>query len=117
MNARDEMSRVIGEFAAELRRSVELPANNRKEMIQVRRVIARHISNIASIVPNVSEGAAGHPAIRSGFSKVRHATALHQASWLVVAIKPNDPGYLVSLREMREVNRSFIDFVKATLAE
>ncbi|MGD9812441.1 MAG: hypothetical protein AB7U35_14105 [Sphingobium sp.] len=53
---------------------------------------------------------------RERLSKLRHKTALHQASWPVVLIDPSDPAYATSRVEVRQAARDFIVTAKEVLA-
>ena len=115
LNANAELLKAVGDFEAELARSSKLPRGSRKEMIGVRRSISVHLTRIANLLPEVSHDPVICSRLRSEFSKVRHAMALHQATWPIVAIEFGNADYLSSLSSMRDANRSFISLIRTSL--
>jgi len=119
MSQRDDLGRLIDELESLLRQSADLAQGldgNRKRGIELRREIGATIARIGSVGEGVFDEAGDQPAFRQEFSKLRSAMAFHQASWPIVAVEPENPDYITSVQSLRETNRNFISWVRATLA-
>ena len=53
---------------------------------------------------------------RDKFSRMRSAAAMHQASWPAVRLNEADDEYQRSVSAVREANRDFVDWLRATIA-
>ena len=53
------------------------------------------------------------PDFRAALRKMRNALALHQASWPVITIAPDDPNYQASMRNVTQAHQEFDAIVDA----
>ena len=120
MTGRQKLLDAVNALEAAFAQGAKLGDNNfsehRKEVIQLRRLIAAQTSSIGPLCEEAFEQAEEQQAFRSEFSKMRSAMALHQASWPVVSIDFENPDYLSSLRSMQEAHRKFVAWARIALA-
>jgi hypothetical protein len=103
-----------------LAKSVQLGAaeldDHRRDAIQLRRLLSAQNAEIGKLGEEVFSDPADLTEFRSEFSKMRSATAFHQASWPVVSIDLQHPDYLASLKSSRDANKQFIGWIRRVLA-
>lgn len=120
MGERDELLRAVDRLESLLRQVGDLIGNratdNRKAILEARRLIAEQISIVAKLGTDVAAKQERAHEFRGEFSKLRSAIALHQASWPVVSINVNDPLYQKSVAQSREAYGSFLAWLKRSLA-
>lgn len=98
--------------SSELRKG---PADRRREAVQVRRLISERIAEIGRLGSDFFADGDARASFRSRFGRMRSTVSYHQASWPIVSIVPGDARYQASLRNMRETNREFIEWVRRTV--
>lgn len=120
MTGREELLDAIAALEAAFVQAAELGKDNflehRKEVVELRRLIAGQNASIASLCDDAFAEPETRQAFRNEFSKMRSAMALHQASWPVVSIAFDNPDYLSSLTLMQEAHRNFIRWARTALA-
>lgn len=120
MTERARLLQAVNELEATFRQSWQRAndesRDNRKEGIQLRRVISEKMAEISSLGHLAFGESELHGKFRSEFSKMRSRLAFHHASWPIVTIEFDNPDYLKSSAELREASNEFIAWVKATLA-
>jgi hypothetical protein len=91
----------------------------RHDLIELRRRLAAQIATIGQIAEPMLQ-AHGEPRVlqeyRSKFSAMRSAAAMHQASWPAVRLGENPIEYNRSAAGVREANRQFLMWLRATLS-
>jgi len=90
-------------------------ADVRKRALELRRRIAMQCSVVSTIAYGVFSAVEHRAAFASEYSRLQSATALHQASWPVVAIEHGDLDYLTSCAAQREAYFRFTKWVRTTL--
>lgn len=120
MTERARLLQAVNELEATFRQSFGLGdhdfKDNRKEAIQLRRVISDQMATISAIANLAFDGSAMHTTFRSEFAIMRSTMAFHHASWPVVAIDLENPDYLLSAAKLRETNDGFTVWLKSVLA-
>lgn len=113
LDAINELETTLGQSAGLANENFK---DNRKEAVQLRRVIADHLAALYSLGSVAFESAELREGFRSEFAKMRSTMAFHHASWPVVAIDLENPDYLTSIATLRESNRRFISWVRNALS-
>jgi hypothetical protein len=107
-----ELETMLGESA---RLGDENFADRRLDAIRLRKLIAEKIGLIGSLGETAFKDSASLAAFRNEFSAMRSATALHYASWPIVAISLDNRECVASLESLRASYRRFIGWVKSEL--
>ena len=112
MSEEHELLREISALETTLQRSASLGDDSRREMVELRRRIATVIATISKLGEAVFATDPQRSAFKAELARMRAATALHHASWPIVAIDRGDPRYQSSISTAREANKKFIDWVR-----
>jgi hypothetical protein len=120
MTEREQLLQAVNELEATFRQSAELGnanfRNNRKEAVQLRRVISDRLASISTIGAAAFADTEMLRPFQSEFSRMRSTMALHHASWPIVMIDLDDQDYLASAMALRESNSRFIGWVRTAVS-
>lgn len=92
----------------------------KKEFIEMRRQLQLQLTALTAAaakcthIRNNPEAAAK---LREGWTRMRSALALHQASWPAVRIDRADPAYLESVKKTRATNWEFVELARQIIAD
>ncbi len=92
----------------------------RHELIQLRRNLTAQIGEVGKLAEPFFANLADTgilQAYRDKFSRMRSATAMHQASWPAARLELSDDSYKQSANAADNANRNFIDWTQKTLAQ
>lgn len=112
----DALERVQAELAGISAREDD---QRRHDLVELRRQLAAQIAEVgraAEPVFSTLDDPAMVQDYRRSFSKMRSATALHQANWPAVRLGERVDEYRASALDVRESNRSFIAWIREALA-
>ena len=91
--------------------------DRRHDLIRLRRELALQIAEVGKAAEPIF--GAADPSLardyRNHFSRMRSATALHQANWPAVRLDVEMEPYQASALEVNEANRSFLAWVRGAL--
>lgn len=119
MTSRDDLLLAICDYESALRRSADLSSTSepdRREAVRLRRLIFERIAAIGFAGRSAFEHQFDTASFQDRFSRMRSALAYHQASRPIVAIDCESDDYQLSAIRVREANRTFIAWVRRTLA-
>ena len=92
----------------------------KREFIEMRRQLQVKLTVVATAADRCEKIKADPNAaaqLREGWTKMRSALALHQASWPAVRIDRADAGYLDSVSKTRTTNWAFVELARKTITE
>ena len=95
------------------------PDGWQREYVNLRRQLQQQLSAAGELGEALFRaGTAGElaPAFRDRLRRMRHALALHQANWPVIAIALDDPDYQASMRTVTDAHHEFNALVDAIVA-
>lgn len=117
---RNDLLAAINALEGTLRQSASITLENfetrKGEAIELRRRIAEHRREIFSLIPDGLADRDAQSRFRSQFSKLCATIALHQANWPVVSIDLQNPGYIASIRDVRDAYACFFQWARRVLA-
>lgn len=111
----DLLEKVQGDLAAIATRT---DAERKHDMIRLRKALADQIAMVGRVADEViaAVGDAGFAReFRNRFSQMRSTTAFHQARWPAVRLDDYVEDYRESAKTVRETNRAFIAWARATI--
>jgi hypothetical protein len=97
----------------------EKPEGWKKEYVGLRRLLHLHMDVAAERGEAVFRTGAAQdhaPAFREALRKMRHALALHQANWPVIAISPDNPDYRASMFDVIRAHQDLNRIIKQIAA-
>lgn len=116
---KENLRKAISRFEDTTKRMGELVDGSlderRKDLVQLRREMAEHLSQITVLGDRVFPDPESRHAFRDSLSKTRAAIALHQASWPVVRIDPGSEQYLATVVPMMDAQSEFVTWVRGAL--
>jgi hypothetical protein len=125
------MERYIAQVRATLDRLEEIQADLAKiatrtdearklDMVHLRRDLTSQIALVGKTIEPVLVGM-GDPALlatfRAKFAHMRSEAAIHQAKWPAVRLGESAAEYALSVLNVREANRDFINWTRHTFSE
>lgn len=111
----DVLEGIQGELIALSTRS---DANRRFDLVKLRRRLSSQIGEVGSVTEAVLSAIADADTLqmyREKFSRVRSATAIHQASWPAVTLDERKDEYLESAMGVNACHREFIMWTRQKL--
>lgn len=97
--------------------SARTDERRRHDLIALRRKLSLQIAEVGRVAEPYFDAAGAELAqvYRRKFSQMRSAAALHQADWPAVRLDQADAQYLRSVMAVREANREFVAWTRATV--
>ena len=112
-----ELERILTAMAEMSKRTDEAW---KKEFIEMRRQLQLQLTALTAAAADCNQ-IRGNPEaaakLREGWTKMRSALALHQASWPAVRIDRADPAYLESVNKTRTTNWAFVELARQIIAD
>ncbi|QNA84177.1 hypothetical protein G4G27_09405 [Sphingomonas sp. So64.6b] len=109
----EALEKIQADLAALAKRTDD---GRRHELIQHRRLLSTQIAVLGELCePLFEAGSEDHRQFRQYYSKMRSATALHQAEWPAVRLGEFDEGYRRSASGVHAANQAFVTWLRQKL--